>query len=62
MEAKLRQYNRHFTRLLLLELNPNPLADNFDDIPKLRSFPLNQSQQRIRWQSPILLAAGEINC
>src|ERR1039458_7244385 len=38
MKAKLRQLRGHVARLLVLKLNPNPLADNLAQFPKARSL------------------------
>ena len=60
MEAKLRQRGGDLLRLFLPELNPNPLADNVRDPPELRGFGLEQSQQLLCVQLPVVFPQLEI--
>ena len=60
MKAKLRKQGRGFLRLLLPELNPDPLADNVRDPPELRGFGLEQSQQLLCVQLPVAFPQLEI--
>jgi hypothetical protein len=48
MEAKLRQNTRDAGWLLFRELNPAPLADDFDKREELRGFAFEQFQQMLR--------------
>jgi hypothetical protein len=61
MKAKLRQLRRHVARLLLLKLNPNPLADNLAQFPKARCLLVEQIQHLRRGKSPVLESQSEIN-
>ncbi len=42
MKANLREQGRDFLRLLLRELNPNPLSDNLRHAEKKRGFPFQE--------------------
>jgi hypothetical protein len=61
MEAKLRQNRGDFAGLLSLKLNPNPFANDFGEISKIRGFLPNQVQQGFHRQCPVLISASEIN-
>jgi hypothetical protein len=61
MEAKLRQLRRHVARLLVLKLNPNPLADNLAQFPKARGLVVKHFNHLRRRKSPVLESASEIN-
>ena len=61
MEAKLRQLRRHVARLLLLKLNPNPLADNLAQFPKAGGLMVEQVQNLRCGKSPVLKSESEIN-
>lgn len=61
MKAKLRQLRRHVARLLLVKLNPNPLADNLAQFPKARGFVVEQVNDLCRGKSPVLETESEIN-
>jgi hypothetical protein len=56
MEAELGQGAGDFLRLLLPELNPNPLPDNVGNPPKLRGLVLQQVQQPHGGQLPVAVA------
>ena len=60
MKTELRQGSRGFLRLLLPELNPNPLADNVSYPPELRGFGLEQGQQLLCVQLPVVFPQLEI--
>jgi hypothetical protein len=61
MKAKLRQLRRHVARLLLLKLNPNPLADNLAQFPKARRLVVKQVNDLRSGKSPVLETESEIN-
>jgi hypothetical protein len=61
METKLGQCRRDLVRLLAVKLNPNPLAHNLGQFPKLRCLSSNKVQQRFRPQCPIPMPSAEIN-
>ena len=61
MKTKLRQLRRHVARLLLVKLNPNPLADNLAQFPKARSLMVKQVNDLRCGKSPILETESEIN-
>jgi hypothetical protein len=61
MEAKLRQLRGHVARLLLLKLNPNPLADNLTQFPKAGCLTVEQVNDLRGGKSPILKPQLEIN-
>jgi hypothetical protein len=61
MESKLRQLRRHVARLLLLKLNPNPLADNLAQFPKAGCFMVKQVNDLRCGKSPVLKSESEIN-
>ena len=54
MKAKFRQRHRHFTRLLLGEGDPDPLANDFGHFPKARRLGAQQSQKSRRGQGAVL--------
>jgi hypothetical protein len=61
MKAKLRQLRRHVARLLVLKLNPNPLADNLAQFPKTRGLMVEHVQDSRCGKSPVLESPSEIN-
>jgi hypothetical protein len=61
VKAKLRQFRCHGARLLLLELNPNPPADNLAQFPKARRFVVEHVQNFVRRKSAIEKSESEIN-
>jgi hypothetical protein len=61
MESKLRQLRRHVARLLLLKLNPNPLADNLAQFPKARGLAVEHVNNLRCGKSPVLETESEIN-
>ena len=61
MKPELGQTCRNLTWLLLLELNPNPLADNLGEIEKARCLLLEQLNDALGAQLPIRPAAGEVD-
>ena len=60
MKPKLGETCRNLTRLLLLELNPNPLADNLGQLKEARCLALQQLDDALGVQLPIRPAAGEV--
>jgi hypothetical protein len=61
MKAKLRQLRRHIARLLVVKLNPNPLADNLAQFPKARGLVVEHFNDLRCGKSPVLEAESEIN-
>ena len=61
MKPEFRQSGGDLVRLLAVKLNPNPLAHNFRQFPKLRCLPAHKVQQRFRSQCPVPMPAVEIN-
>ena len=61
MKSKLRQLRRHVARLLALELNPNPLANNLAQFPKAGGLMVEQVQDLRCGKSPVLKSESEIN-
>jgi hypothetical protein len=49
------------SRLLLLELNPDPLADNLSQLNEAGRFLLQEQKHLLSGQFPIRPAAGEID-
>jgi len=56
MEAELGQGAGDLLRLLLPELNPNPLSDNVGNPPELRGLVLQQVQQPHGGQLPVAVS------
>jgi hypothetical protein len=61
MEAKLRQFRRHITRLLLPKLNPYPFTNNLAQFPNARGFIVKHIQDSVRRESAIVKSLPEIN-
>jgi hypothetical protein len=61
MKTKLRQFRRHVAWLLLLKLNPNPLADNLAQFPKTRGFMVEHVQNFGCRKSAIVKSLTEIS-
>jgi hypothetical protein len=61
MKAKLRKLCRHITRLLSVKLNPNPLADDFTQLPKARRFVIEHVQDSRGGKSAIVKSLPKIN-
>jgi len=61
MEAKLRQLRRHVARLLLVKLNPNPLADYLAQFPKAGRLLVEHVNNLRCGKSPVLESESEIN-
>ena len=61
MKPKLGEPCRNVTRLLVGELNPDPLADNLGEIEKSRCLPLEQQNDALGAQLPIRPATGEVD-
>jgi len=61
MESKLRQLRRHVAWLLLLKLNPNPLADNLAQFPKAGCLIVKQVNDLRCGKSPVLETESEVN-
>ena len=60
VETQLSQNRCDFLRLLLFELNPNPLANDFGKFIKSRCFPLQKREHLVCRQRPILSTHVEI--
>jgi hypothetical protein len=61
METKLGESGGDFAGLPLLELNPNPLADNLRQVEEIRGFLLQQENDALGGQGAIRAPAGEVN-
>ena len=61
MEAKLGKNAGDGRRLLVGELNPNPLPNHFGNLEKAGCFAAEERQQFLGFQCPICPAEGEIN-
>ena len=61
MEAKLGQNPRDFGRLLVRELNPNPLANHFRQFKEFRRLIPQQREQVFRFQAAICAACLQVN-
>jgi hypothetical protein len=61
MKAKLRKLGAHVARLLVLKLNPNPLADNLAQFPKAWRLVIEHVQDFICRKSAIEKSLPEVN-
>ena len=61
MEAELGELRGDVARLLVLELDPNPVADNLREVEELRGLVLQQTKDLLGGERPPLAALPEIN-
>ncbi len=61
VKTKLRKNTGDLGRLLLRELNPNPLANHFRQFKEPRRFPAQQHQQPFRFKRAVCVPPRKIN-